>query len=519
MSKKLFGLIRSLSPREKGYFKNTSFKHTLDNQNVYLSLFDVIDSMEEYDALRLQAAFKKKKPLKEIAAYSNYLFTNILDALKIYHARKTVDSELRQMLLDIELLYKKKLFGEARRIIVKAKKRATVYESFSLLLELINWEEKIATILYDPQLLNTFMHTSHFVRLEIADKLITSIHYNGLLSRINILSWQITEKVERNMLEGIMKHPLMRDERKAISLADKNVFYFIHSLYNFIKPKRDIKKSSKYIRKQKELMENNIEWASQAIYGYLGILNNLMITCFQAFDLRELDHVTLDLKKMPERFGNKINERDENMRQVQILDAYFMRCILSAEFEKGLAKIRGKEAEWESIYVKIGKRTVLFFYGHILLMFFATGDFKKALLWNNKILNGKGNDVYPSIYNSALMWNIIIHFNMGNLELAGSLFSSFLRLFQNKKEISKFEQLFLNNMQEIIHAKNDSETLLRRAFSVFRKELIELKGLSGKLLEQNIIFFIAWADSHIDKKKFSEAFKKYLNHRHNLANS
>jgi hypothetical protein len=184
MSKKLFSLVKSMSSREKGHFKNSSFKHTLGKQNVYITLFDVIDAMNEYDSSRLQAAFEKKKPLKEIAAYSNYLFVNILDALKIYHARKTVDSELRQLLLDVEVLCKKSMFREAQKIIVKIKNKARVHECFSILTEAIGLEEKIAKDCLDFRLLKKLITLGSFERLQVTNKQMNFFQYESLRTRI-----------------------------------------------------------------------------------------------------------------------------------------------------------------------------------------------------------------------------------------------------------------------------------------------------------------------------------------------
>ncbi len=512
MSKKLFQLVKSMSAREKGYFKTISFKHTLNKQNIYMNLFDVIDGMDVYEPSHLQSVFKKKKAIKEVAAYTNYLFVNILDALKTYHTRKTVDSTIRELLLDVEILYEKKLFVEAGKLLAKAKKKASTHEKFSLLIEAINWEEKIATILYDPHGLGVFMKSSHPERLKVATKLNTSIQFKGLLSSVNLLSWQLKGKAEQEKLKVLMHHPLLRNDSKATSLTDKNTFYFIHSLYHFIKPERDLKKSVAYIRKQKELMESNLEWSSENIYGYLGILNNLMVTCFQAFNLKEVEQVTLDLKNMPERFGVKINDREENMRRSQILDTFFGHCILSAGFEIAVTAIKGKDAEWEEVYAKTGKRSVLFFYGHIRNLFFATQNFKKALLWNNKILTDKDGEVYPAIYVSAVTWNTILHFEIGNLELVESLSDSALRTFK-KGSMQAIDWLVLTNFQNLFRAKNQSTNTLVNAFMVLKKKTVKLREVSPTILNPNTAFYLAWMDSYLEKKKYVEIFKRYMTNR------
>lgn len=512
MSKKLYRLIKSLTPNEKGYFRKFSTMHVVGDENIYMKLFDALNEMDVYDKLLLPKLFRKKRMENQLPAYTNYLFTNILDALKVYHARKTFEAEIRHLLLDVELLFAKRLYPEARKILTKARDKANRSENLFLLVEVINWEEKIAKNDPDSQLLEKIIHSNHEERLKITDQLKVSLQYKWLHSRVIYLIHKIGQHIkgsdELRKLEDIMKHPLLKDEKTAESLQDKNTFYYIHALYNYIKREQDIRKSIEYTHKRKRLMEDNIQYASIDMNAYLSTFNNLMSSYMQTFEVSEYDKLVEDLKKMPERFGKSISDKHENMRRAYINSAVLVRSFFTGEFEKGLSAVKGNERVWESVQAKIGRLEVLVFYDNMRSLSFAVEDFKRALFWNNKILNESEAEFRSDLYSIAMIWNIIIHYDMGNFQLVESLTRSVINAFDADNRVHKFEKLFFKSMKKIINAKDDEE--ISKGFSDFKKNLIILKRNSGEIMELDYISYLAWLDSHIEGRKYSEVIKKYL---------
>ncbi|MBI2270613.1 MAG: hypothetical protein HYU69_09710 [Bacteroidetes bacterium] len=512
MSKKLYNLIKSLTPNEKGYFRKFSSMHVVGNENLYMKLFDALNEMDGYDKSQLPKLFRKKRMENQLPAYTNYLFTNILDALKIYHARKTLEAEIRHMLLDVELLFAKRLYPEARKILTKARGKATRSENLFLLVEIINWEEKIAKNDPDSQLLEKIIHSNHEERLKITDQLKVSLQYKWLHSRVIYLIHKIGQHIKGNdelsKLEEIMLHPLLRDEKSAKTLHDKNTFYYIHALYHYIKREQDIRKSIEYTHKRKKLMEENIQYASLDMNAYLSTFNNLMSSYMQILEVSEYDKLVEDLKKMPERFGNNISEKHENMRNAYINSATLVRYFLTGEFEKGLSAVRGNEKTWENVQAKIGRLEVLVFYDNMRSLSFAAEDLKRALFWNNRILNESEAEFRSDLYSIAMIWNIIIHYDMENFQLVESLIRSVIHAFDADNRSHQFEKLFFKSMKKIIDAKDEEQ--VRKGFSAFKKDLILLKRHTGEIMELDCISYLAWLDSHIEDRKYSEVIKKYL---------
>ncbi|MCT4560919.1 MAG: hypothetical protein N4A41_06035 [Crocinitomicaceae bacterium] len=57
-SESIFELIRSLTKSEKRYFKLHASRHTIGEENNYVTLFDYIDKQAAYDEAKLFQDFK-----------------------------------------------------------------------------------------------------------------------------------------------------------------------------------------------------------------------------------------------------------------------------------------------------------------------------------------------------------------------------------------------------------------------------------------------------------------------------
>ena len=122
----LFLLIKSLSKTEKRYFKLFAGQQG-DAQN-YLKIFEFIDKMEAYDEQLLREKFAGEPFLKHLHVTKNYLYKLILKGMRNYHSHKTVHSKIQNNLLDIEILHRRELFGQAEKIVDRTIELARRYE-------------------------------------------------------------------------------------------------------------------------------------------------------------------------------------------------------------------------------------------------------------------------------------------------------------------------------------------------------------------------------------------------------
>jgi len=120
-SDSLHRLITSLHRTEKGYVKKYCSRHVLGDGNDYLRLFDAVDAMDEYDERRLKESLSDSPMVKRLPSVKNYLFQQILEAMRAYHAAKSAERQIVELLVDADFLWEKALYDLAYKRIVKAK--------------------------------------------------------------------------------------------------------------------------------------------------------------------------------------------------------------------------------------------------------------------------------------------------------------------------------------------------------------------------------------------------------------
>ena len=136
----LFQLIKSLTQSEKRFFKvYASLHHIKGDDNKYFKLFNAIDKQKIYDEELIRKQFGNEKFLKQLFVVKNYLYHTILKSLRVYNSEKTKQSELIDLLKDIQTLYDKSLYKQCRKFVDKAKKIAYEYEMQAQILAVLDW--------------------------------------------------------------------------------------------------------------------------------------------------------------------------------------------------------------------------------------------------------------------------------------------------------------------------------------------------------------------------------------------
>lgn len=146
----IYDLIQSMDASEKRYFKRYSSIHSDKKDSVSIQIFDVLDKMKSFSDEKLKEHFKDQKTAQHLHVSKNYLLKNILRSLRNYHQSFSKESELKDILVEIELLSQKKQYNLAYKTLIKAYKTAYQYELFLQILEILQWISRIQ--FYDPLL-------------------------------------------------------------------------------------------------------------------------------------------------------------------------------------------------------------------------------------------------------------------------------------------------------------------------------------------------------------------------------
>ncbi|PKP45891.1 MAG: hypothetical protein CVT95_07945, partial [Bacteroidetes bacterium HGW-Bacteroidetes-12] len=136
----LIQLISSLTKSEKRYFKvNASIVKT---NKMLLRMFDVIEKNKDLSESELLKQLKIPSK-SNLAVMESRLQALILKHLRGFHSNSSQEIELHHLLVEIEILYTKRLFKNCAKQILKAKKIAISCDNHLILLGILKWESYI----------------------------------------------------------------------------------------------------------------------------------------------------------------------------------------------------------------------------------------------------------------------------------------------------------------------------------------------------------------------------------------
>ena len=146
-------------------------------------------------------------------------------------------------------------------------------------------------------------------------------------------------------------------------------------------------------------------------------------------------------------------------------------------------------------------------------MYLAAGDFKKSLLWRNKMFENCDVTVKEDILCSSKIINLINHFELGNTDVLQFMLRSTYRYLGKKERIFKHEKLILDFIRKLCNKKLQPQ--LPKLFLQLRDDLF---ALQQDPYEKSAFNFdiISWLDSKIEEKTFQEIVKNKVVEKHKM---
>ena len=191
-------LIEALSSGEKRYFtKLQKAFESSSEQPLFLELFQRLQLPESTVAKALPG-----KPSKVVTRAKSWLYSNILKSLRVQHDDRSVDIILQNQLIEIELLYRLSLSGQAVLILSKSLNLARKNERFGLLLQILDWEKKLNVVLEK--------------RTRAEDEIISEEHlvleqYRQVMDLLSIYGKARSHKSQSGYVRGEMRKGLKKD--------------------------------------------------------------------------------------------------------------------------------------------------------------------------------------------------------------------------------------------------------------------------------------------------------------------
>ncbi|MBI1268019.1 MAG: hypothetical protein GC193_11375 [Cryomorphaceae bacterium] len=496
-SNELFDLVKSLTKSEKRFFKLSSSLQTGDKN--YLKIFDAIDKQDEYDENVLKNLFKKETFIKHFPSEKNHLYKLILKSLRAYHADNSVSSQLKQEIKNIEILYNKALFKECNKFLMRAKKQAIDYEKFYYLFELINWEKMLLEEALEDGKFTKDLDTLIKEEQEVIDKLRNLAAYHVLYSKINYVFRSggfARNEDDRSLVDEIASNQLIVGKNTALSHRAATICYYTQGFCHLAAG--DYTTALSKFEKVKDILDKNERIKQDLAKRYVRTMNNIIACHIDAKRYSAAREVIAEMKAKSDENGFRNTDvqntifKHANISELQI-------CRLTEEYDKGLALVNAIEEEIGDFEGKFHKEQVLSFSYQIAYLYFEAGQFSKSLFWLNKVLNDNESTLRQDIYSYARLFNLVIHYELGNYDLLEYITKSTQRYLSKRQRDYLLEKLVIDYMRKLIRTTSIDE---RSAIFMRFKEELEPMVLGP---EDRIVLkyfdFIKWIDSKVKEPK------------------
>jgi hypothetical protein len=494
-------LIGSLNKSEKRYLK--MFADLQSGEKGYIKLFDAIEKIGDYDEKKIRKMFAGEEFLKRLPAVKNYLQNQILKSLRIINSGNSVDSQLREMMEDVAVLYNKRLYKQCAKILERAKELAMSNELILPQLEINVWQEKVLIELLPVEKYEKMLEGALEEEMDTVDAQKNAIQYRHLYNRIVLINRKIKEarnKEELEQFQSVIKHPLLSSILKALSFEAKQYFYHIHLIYNHAKG--DNAACFRIASEQMKLIEQYPNKIKETPKIYLTALYNVLLCQIHLHQYKNFNTTLDKLRSFP--------VKSTNIEVSRFVNSYIFEMVMyldSGEFEKSSSiretVLEGLEKYHDKINI-IEKITLLY---NLFYSYFGTAEFSKALGIINKLLNDYQKELRYDIQSAVRILNLILHFELGNIRLLEYNAVSTYRFLYKSRRLYKMENIVLQFIRKKMPRIHTSRQQLA-AFIELRNDFREIANDEYESKAFEYFDYISWLDSKIEKRSFADVVKE-----------
>ena len=505
-SEELFDLIKSLTKSEKRFFKLSSSLQS--GSKNYLKIFTAIDKQSEYDEDALKKEFKKETFVKHFPSEKNHLYKLILKSLRAYHSDNSVSSILKQEIKNIEILYMKSLYKECNKFLERAKKMAITHEKFYYLYELLSWEKILLEEAYEEGEFTADLDKLIADEKNVIEKLRNLAAYHVLYSKINYLfrsgGYSRSDR-DRKIVEEISNHPLIKEKNTALSSRAATICYYIQGFCAMAN--RDWKKSKEKFQKVIDIFDKNVLIKNDIPKRYISCLANLVKCETELGNFKAAHDRLKEIEKLESNKGFKSLDvqlmifKESKLAQLKLFQRQGKFIAASKLIDPILLEI-------EVYRERLNKEQEIKFYYSFAYINFGIGEYNKALFWINKVLNDNENNLRQDIYGYARVFNLVIHYELGNRELLEYIIKSTYRYLNKRNRAYEIEDLMINNFKKLAKIYDEEQEL-----ALIKKLEPQLNSLLNNEADRVILEYFdfqAWIKAKIESKALGDVIAEKL---------
>lgn len=486
----LIDCISAMSQAEKRYFRRFARFQSEEKECDYLRLFEFMDKAKQYNEEKV----KLKMGVPYFAQLKYQLYAKILESQRHFYADQNPLYQAVAPLIDAQVLLQKSLFSQADKALQRAGKKMDEYGKYFLHPELVRTRNVLSRTEEHPEeslkVLEAIDKEAGNAYLRLKNELQFEKDYARMVNW-NIRIELVREQKELDELQHIIHQSHFKAESNALTREAKINFHFIKGLYYYLSG--NFKLSLKHFERESELIEAHDAFRSSYLSSYFRSISN---TCFAAIKSKneqlaqqKIAQLSIFGKGVPGPYRVLVVHLLQlklycETRQYQEAMVYLKR------FEQEIIALVSREEFAEKYYIE--RTHVLFKAAEIYMM---NGETKKPLQMMNIFLDSKNTTVKSDFYCMARIINLLIHFDIDNIDLLEYEIKSIHRFLSGRKRVFLFERSVLKLVQQLIHP--DKHKQRQTYFKAWHKELLKLEQTEFEKNVFDFFDFTYWVERKI----------------------
>ncbi len=504
----LFDLIKSLSPSEKRSFKIFASRHVLGEENNYVALFEAIDHLEVYDEDYLLDKYKGKPFTENLSRSKNYLTNLILKSLRSYHEQANVRIELRNILTDVDILFRKSQFELAAKLLRKARQ---IVEDYALLWQLSEILDKEKNLLHAWQPNIDKKNIGLKSNIEEQNNLVNKIKlqqdfvlFYNKMARLADSFWNKNTDKEKIEIEKLSTSDFFtNDALPPTPVAKLNqllgrVIYYTH--------KYDSEKAFPVVEDYHNFL---VEYEYlKPVYPLLYLVH-FRNCIFSLIRFKKYEQAVESIKKL-RTLVTEVKKDLIHQSQRYILTSKINMELLyfkmTGQFDKGIESFLQIKNSGDLATFNNHNSALTDIYFNISICYFGLGNYQHAITWLKYMSNTLGDDLSKSQFLSVKLLHILCQYEANEFDDLEYLIRNTL------SALKKYENTFEG---EISMASFINKLVLDRKKQNHKKYFVEQKEKLLEILkdssEKNLLIkfdYLSWLESKIENKPFPEVIKE-----------
>ena len=504
----ILSLIKSLSKSEKRYFKLFIGKNSIGESSHYLNLFNAIDKAGSVERNIIQKLYGDDYFMqKQFKSYKNRLYDQILNSLAAFHSEGSVDDQILELIRKAKILYDKTLYSNAGDLLEKAKNLTCKYEKNTFLPEIIRWQKEIiSNNLYTNREINEKDITRLFEEEKLTVQKIDNENEYWKLRSLIYMTFQqngiARGQEDIDKYNAVIDAPVLKNQIVLSYQAQRDI-YSIYYIYSIAVNK--VKDAYTYSKKSMALMEAHPNYIEDDPLKYIKSFHNLLLITYGLKKYEEFFNVLPKFKSTLGRFQGIMNENICSTILIGSYDLAFAVYLEIGQFKKATLLLE----EIETVLNKQKNKNKLLEF-HInqksALLYFANGDYHKALKKCNLILDDKTINLEHSTYSYYKVFQLIIHFEKENTELIPYLVKSIYKYLLQRKKLFNTERILMQFFRTGLKTINSKQDQIK-AFKALKEGLA--KAFEDPIEARFLEYFdvISWLESKIENREFGEILR------------